>query len=165
MNNFTRAILVLSIIGLGVIFVVSSNLEEMNIRGLNETERDRAELITRSLEMALVEKRFPGRRPTEEKGFFVLSSKNMPRGFIPRIHEFTIVVLDVEDVGERVAQGKLDIYLEFETIDLKSPEIALVKLGYVIPMGGGISNLGGIAIFFSKEAGSWDGKVGYGWIT
>ena len=165
MNNFTRITLVLSIIGLGAIFVVSSDSEGMNYKGLNETERDRAGLITRSLEMALVEKRLPGRRLTEEMGFFVLSSKNMPGGFIPQIYGFTIVVLDVEEVGERVAHGRLDIYLEFETIDLKSPEIALVKIGYVIPMGGGISNFGGIAIFFSKEADSWDGKVGYGWIT
>ena len=165
MNNLSRITLVLSIIGLGAIFVVSSSSEGMYYRGLNDTERDRAELITRSLEMAFVEKRLHGRRLTEEMGFFVLSSKNVPRGFIPQIYGFTIVVLDVEEVRERVAQGRLDIYLEFETIDLKSPEIALVKFGYVIPRGGGISDYGGIAIFFNKEAGSWDGKVGYFWIT
>ncbi len=125
-----------------------------------QEEADKQIIAQMSLEWAVLDKNIPDYNIIKDKDHFVLSTRNINKGYNFSLKNITISILTSEEIKQKSEADGDFLYLEFEKIDISSKK-ATVKLNNIWAQNETSRKTmaylsgGGATIPFRKEGGRW----------
>ena len=132
-------------------------------------ESDVAEIIRLSLTIALVDKQIPDYPLIKDKENIVLCTDNIDRDLVPEIDGVKLIMLDMDEIQTKADREGDFLYLRFTKLEIHNERSAVVNLDNTWMKRKGSPHMylsgGGINISFTKESGTWTGKILATWIS
>ena len=139
------------------------------VRYKSITQEDRAEIIKRTLEMALIEKAIPDYKLIQDPENIVISNENIPPNSLPQLPGINLILLDSVSIQEKADIKGDFLYLQFQKIEPECNGIS-VSLDNVWVKSKHSTKFylsgGGFTLLFQKKIyGEWKVEVVSLWIS